>query len=93
MSSWAKDSEDTALDELFAKAREYALLTADEEKTIDQGKWGAVEKLQEVLVSDDHCKRYIEQWAMNLLSHPPTPDAFEIRELYYLLRREQVGLL
>jgi RNA polymerase sigma factor (sigma-70 family) len=87
------NKDDTAVDWMFARAHNYPLLTAEDEQRIDCEKWQALEHLQQLFVTDEYCKRYLAQWANTLLHHPPTPDAFANKEHYYLLRREQVGLL
>lgn len=93
MSALAKNNDDAALDWLFAKARKYPLLTAEEEQAIDLKKWRALEQLQQLFLEDEHCRRYLKAWAVNTLHNPLTLESCEIREHYYLLRREQVGLL
>jgi hypothetical protein len=93
MSELTKDNDDAALDWLFSRARKFVLLTAEEERAIDLKKWLALEQLQQLFVADAHCRRYLSAWAENTLNNPPTLDGCEIREHYYLLRREQVGLL
>jgi RNA polymerase sigma factor (sigma-70 family) len=93
MSETAKANDDAALELLFADARKYPLLTAQEEQTIDGDKWLALEQLQQLLVADQHCRNYMLLWASNTLDNPPSLEDFAIREHYYLLRREQLGLL
>lgn len=93
MSELTKDNDDAALDWLFSRARKFVLLTAEEERAIDLKKWLALEQLQQLFVADAHCRRYLSAWAENTLNNPPTLDGCEIREHYYLLRREQAGLL
>lgn len=87
------DKDDTAVDWLFARARNYPLLTPEDEQTIDQEKWQALECLQNLFMTDECCRYYLAQWADTLLHHPPALDAFTVKEHYYLLRREQVGLM
>jgi len=93
MSEPAKDNEDIALDWLFAKARKYPLLTAEDERAIDLQKWQALQQLQYLFIADEYCRHYLSAWAENTLNNPPTLDGCDVREHYYLLRREQVGLL
>lgn len=93
MSEVTKDNDDVALDWLFAKARRYPLLTAEDEQAIDLQKWLALQQLQQVFVANEYCRHYLSAWAVNTLHNPPTLEGCEIREHYYLLRREQVGLL
>ena len=93
MSDEAKNREDAALETVFADARKYPLLTAAEEQQIDRDKWLALTRLQELLVTDPHCRHYLGQWAGNSLDNPPSLESFSIREHYYLLRRELAELL
>lgn len=93
MTGNAKDTDDAALELLFADARKYPLLTAEEEKTIDGNKWLALAHLTRLLVADRHCRDYLCQWVHNTLENPPNLEVFSVREHYYLLRREHVGLL
>ncbi len=93
MTELLKDNDDAALDWLFAKARKYPLLTAEEEQAIDQRKWLALEQLQQLFIADESCRQYLGAWAVNTLHNPLTLEICEVREHYYLLRREQVGLL
>ncbi len=93
MNELAKDNDDAALDWLFTKARKYPLLTAEKEQAIDLQKWSALQQLQQLFIADEHCRHYLSAWAANTLNKPPTLEDCEIREHYYLLRREQVGLL
>ena len=93
MNELAKDNDDAALDWLFAKARRYPLLTAEDEQAIDLQKWQALQQLQQLFIADECFRHYLSAWAANTLSNPPTLEGCEIREHYYLLRREQVGLL
>ena len=88
-----KDTDDAALEIVFADARKYPLLTAQEEQTIDGEKWLALAQLQQLLLADKHSREYLYQWACHTLDNPPRLEDFAIREHYQLLRREQVGLL
>lgn len=93
MSGTTKDTDDAALELLFADARQYPLLTAQEEQSIDGNKWLALAHLTRLLVADRHCRDYLAIWAHNTLENPPSLEDFTVREHYYLLRREHVGLL
>ena len=93
MSEKEKSSEDAGLELVFADARKYPLLTAQQEQQIDRDKWLALTGLQELLVTDPHCRDYLGLWASNTLDNPPSLGAFTVREHYNLLRREQVDLL
>lgn len=93
MSNKSRDIDDKALESVFAEARNYALLTADKERTIDESKWLALEHLQQLFIADDGCRSYMRLWARNVMANPPALESFENRDVYNLLRREQVGLL
>lgn len=93
MGELAKDNDRAALDLLFTGVRRYPLLTAQDEQAADLKKWLALEMMQQLFVVDEYCRHYLGAWATATLDNPPTLDDCEIREHYYLLRREQVGLL
>jgi len=93
MSELAKDNDRAALDLLFTGVRKYPLLTAQDEQAADLKKWQALEQIQQLFVVDEHCRHYLGAWATATLTNPPSLQDCEIREHYYLLRREQVGLL
>jgi RNA polymerase sigma factor (sigma-70 family) len=49
--------------------------------------------LLELMAASAPCRKYLSSWATHLLHNPPSLTDFAIREHYYLLRREHVGLL
>jgi RNA polymerase primary sigma factor len=93
VSELTKDNDDTALEQLFAEARKYALLTAAQEQAIDGDKWQALQQLLTLMSANEPCRQYLRAWATNVLENPPTLEDFTVREHYYLLRREHAGLL
>ena len=82
-------TDDPALEWTFANARQYSLLCADEERSVDQQKWLAIARLQDLLATNSSSRAYLAQWAINLEENPPGLDKMLIKEHYYLLRREQ----
>jgi|AntAceMinimDraft_5_1070358.scaffolds.fasta_scaffold00009_42 RNA polymerase sigma factor (sigma-70 family) len=93
MSTLSKENDDAALEQLFAEARKYPLLTAEQERDIDVAKWHALQHLLEIMSASTPCCHYLSAWATNVLDNPPSLEDFAVREHYYLLRREHVGLL
>ncbi|MEH6592251.1 MAG: sigma-70 family RNA polymerase sigma factor [Halioglobus sp.] len=93
MNQLSTSSNDEGLDWLFAQAREYPLLSADEERGIDEKKWQTRDALLELFLGEAHSHRFFQQWVSNLLDNPPSVESFLDREHYYVLRREQSDLL
>tara|TARA_R110002049_G_scaffold307897_3_gene510070 strand:+ start:983 stop:2302 length:1320 start_codon:yes stop_codon:yes gene_type:complete len=93
MSTLSQSHDDEGLDWLYTQAHEYPLLSADEERDIDASKWQARNALLERILADTCGRRFLAQWASNLLHHPPKLSDFLKQEYYYILRREQVELL
>lgn len=93
MRELASNTDDSALDWLFTRARKYPLLTAAQEQEIDSKKWQAAEQLQQLLVANDHCRAYLGQWAAAILHNELSLEDFDNREHYNLLKRELVELL
>ena len=73
----SKDNhEERDLELMFAEARRYDLLTAEQEREIDGRKWRAVQALQQLFVEEkellDYCTRFIAQCS----SSPPEIKRF-----------------
>lgn len=90
----SKDNhEERDLELMFAEARRYDLLTAEQEREIDGRKWRAVQALQQLFVEEkellDYCTRFIAQCS----SSPPEIKRFTNRDQHFVLRRELAPLL
>lgn len=81
-------TEDKDLEHLFAAARQYPLLDADQERTADSEKWQAVADMQLLLLKEADALSFLGNWADNCLHNPPQVELFTTRELYFLLRRD-----
>jgi RNA polymerase sigma factor (sigma-70 family) len=80
--------EQDDLERLFAEARRYPLLDEAQERSIDGRKWSAIQEMQELLVRDRNCRRFLGRWSDMCLSGLPDIGAFATREHHFLLRRE-----
>lgn len=81
-------NEDTDLELMFAEARRYPLLTADQEKEIDGAKWQAVWRLQKLYVEDVSMREYLRTFVAQCLDSPPEITRFPNRDQHFVLRRE-----
>lgn len=87
------DIEDRDLERLFADARRYPLLTAEQEREIDQRKWSAVEGMHALLIRDPGSLDYLQQWAGNSKLTGLDIACFSNRDLHFVLRREMAEYL
>lgn len=88
-----RDREEGGIGWMYARAHEYPLLSADEERKIDREKWQAATDLLVAMARDATGREFISCWASNLQDNPPSLDTFDVREHYNLLKREQGELL
>jgi len=86
--AYSADTDDAELERLFAEARRYPLLRAEQEKDIDRRKWDAVEALQALLVDDPTARAYLGDWASSTATTPLDVAFFSNREHHFILRRE-----
>jgi RNA polymerase sigma factor (sigma-70 family) len=93
MNQISKASDGEGLEWLYAHSRNYPLLSAEEERDIDEGKWQTRDVLLEALLTDVRSRFFLKQWVSNLLENPPSLKVFLEKEHYYILRREQSDLL
>lgn len=93
MDQISKASDSEGLEWLYAHSRNYPLLSAEEERDIDKGKWQTRDALLEALLFDVRGRLFLKQWVGNLLENPPNLKVFLDKEHYYVLRREQSELL
>ena len=76
MKQLSNSYDDEGLEWLFAKAREYPLLSANEERNIDEKKWRARDALLELFLADERSHRFLLCWVNNLLINPPNLKDF-----------------
>ncbi|MEP1469785.1 MAG: RNA polymerase sigma factor RpoD/SigA [Halieaceae bacterium] len=82
------DTDEKDLERLFAEARKYPLLTAEQEGDIDGSKWAAVHELERLLTRDAAGRTFLRRWCKNCAETPPDVSRFRSRDLHFILRRE-----
>jgi len=82
------DTEEKDLERLFAEARRYPLLTAEQEREVDTRKWAAVHGLQSLFARDAAARHYLSEWSGNCALAPLDIARFDNREHHFILRRE-----
>ncbi|EED35132.1 RNA polymerase principal sigma factor SigA [Luminiphilus syltensis NOR5-1B] len=85
---YASDNDDKDLELMFAEARRYPLLTAQQEREIDGRKWGAVQALHGLFAGTPELAEYLITFAGQCLENPPEISRFRNREQHFVLRRE-----
>jgi RNA polymerase sigma factor (sigma-70 family) len=93
MNQISKAYDGEGLEWLYTHSRNYPLLSAEEERDIDERKWQTRDVLLEALLTDVRSRFFLKQWVSNLLENPPSLKVFLEKEHYYVLRREQSDLL
>ena len=93
MNQVSKAYDGEGLEWLYTHSRNYPLLSAEEERDIDERKWQTRDVLLEALLTDVRSRFFLKQWVSNLLENPPSLNVFSEKEHYYVLRREQSTLL
>lgn len=88
MDNWKTESDDRELERLFAEARRYPLLSADQERDIDCSKWRAVADIQALLLASAGGRLFFRDLLNRIVSQPPEVADFESRDHHFLLRRE-----
>ena len=63
------DEKDIEL--MFAEARRYDLLTAEQEQSIDSTKWSAVREIYALISENDELSLYFAQFCRECLDNPP----------------------
>ena len=81
-------ADDRDLELMFAEARRYALLTAEDEREIDGKKWQAVRSLQALFASEDTLTQYTAVFLQQCGANPPEIRRFSNRDQHFVLRRE-----
>ena len=84
------DEKDIEL--MFAEARRYDLLTAEQEQSIDSTKWSAVREIYALIGENDELSQYLAQFCRECLDNPPQIQRFPNRDLHFVLRRELAAL-
>jgi hypothetical protein len=84
------DEKDIEL--MFAEARRYDLLTAEQEQQIDAAKWQAVRELYALIANEDELSDYLATFCDQCLVNPPQIQRFPNRDLHFVLRRELAAL-
>lgn len=88
MDAYSSSVDDQDLERLFSEARRYPLLTAVQEKEIDQRKWSAVEAMHALMLRDAGALAFLREWASNTALTPLDIAYFSNRDLHFVLRRE-----
>jgi hypothetical protein len=84
------DEKDIEL--MFAEARRYDLLTAEQEQQIDAAKWQAVRELYALIANEEELSDYLATFCDQCLVNPPQIQRFPNRDLHFVLRRELAAL-
>ena len=82
------DTDEKDLERLFAEARRFPLLSAEQEADIDGSKWKAVHELENLLTRDATGRHFLRRWSKNCTDTPPDVSRFRSRDLHFILRRE-----
>jgi len=87
------ETDDKDLERLFAEARKYPLLSAEQEAEIDGRKWAAVHELERLMIQDAAGRLFLLRWSKNCGETPPDVSRFRSRDLHFILRREVTDYL
>jgi RNA polymerase sigma factor (sigma-70 family) len=93
MNSGIPANKDTDIERLYAQTRRYELLSREQEREIDERKWGAIRGLFELFIEDPFCRHYLMRWTGNCGEPLPEIEKFELRNHRSLLRRELANYL
>lgn len=93
MDNWKTETDDRELERLFAEARRYPLLSADQERDIDGSKWQAVADIQALLLASAGGRVFFRDLLDRIVTQPPDVAHFNNRDHHFLLRRELVAYL
>ena len=86
------NTDDKDIELMFAEARRYDLLTAEQEQSIDAAKWRSVRAIFELIAADTELSAYMAQFCDQCLCNPPQIQRFPNRDLHFVLRRELAAL-
>ncbi|PDH37945.1 MAG: RNA polymerase subunit sigma-70 [Halieaceae bacterium MED-G26] len=87
-----ENTDDKDIELMFAEARRYDLLTAEQEQSIDSTKWSAVREIYALIADNDELSQYLAQFCRECLENPPQIQRFPNRDLHFVLRRELAAL-
>lgn len=93
MENWKSDTDERELERLFAEARRYPLLSAEQERDIDASKWQAVADIQALLLASAGGRLFLVDLLDRIVAQPPDVALFDNRDHHFLLRRELVAYL
>ncbi|HAN26656.1 MAG TPA: RNA polymerase subunit sigma-70, partial [Haliea salexigens] len=60
MDNWKTETDDRELERLFAEARRYPLLSAEQERDIDASKWRAVDDLGSLFIHSAGGRHFLQ---------------------------------
>ena len=87
-----ENTDEKDIELMFAEARRYDLLTAEQEQSIDSTKWSAVREIYALIAENDELSLYLAQFCRECLVNPPQIQRFPNRDLHFVLRRELAAL-
>ena len=87
-----ENTDDKDIELMFAEARRYDLLTAEQEQSIDSTKCSAVREIYALIADNDELSQYLAQFCRECLENPPQIQRFPNRDLHFVLRRELAAL-
>ena len=93
MDNWKTETDDRELERLFAEARRYPLLSAEQERDIDASKWRAVDDLGSLFIHSAGGRHFLQDLLARIQHEPPEVANFANRDHHFLLRRELVSYL
>lgn len=91
MDNWKTETDDRELERLFAEARRYPLLSAEQERDIDASKWRAVDDLGSLFIHSAGGRHFLQDLLGRIQHEPPEVANFANRDHHFLLRRELVS--
>ena len=83
------DEKDIEL--MFAEARRYDLLTAEQEQSIDSTKWSAVREIYALIAENEELSRYLALFCRECLENPPQIQRFPNRDRLQLCQWRHGG--
>ncbi len=86
--STVDQGDEKDLELMFAEARRYPLLTAEQEREVDGRKWRAVKDLHELFATAAELRNYLHTFISQCQINPPDIGRFANREQHFVLRRE-----
>ena len=86
--STVDQGDEKDLELMFAEARRYPLLTAEQEREVDGRKWQAVKALHGLFAAAPELRNYVHMFISQCQINPPDIGRFANREQHFVLRRE-----